>query len=81
MDCAREMRGTSSIAKLVMRRALQRPHEIVPRIRLHEADDHRALLQAVDGFDRGRLHAQEDIGARQDRRLRRSIPRPHRLYR
>ena len=38
IDCAREMRGTSSMAKLVMPRALRARTDSRPRIGLHEAD-------------------------------------------
>jgi hypothetical protein len=55
------MRGTSSIAKLVMRRSLQRDDLSLARMRLHEADDYRAGFQLPDLFDRQRLHGEHDV--------------------
>jgi hypothetical protein len=48
--------------------AFQRAHELGAGVRLHVADDDRALLHASDDVDARRLNAQQNIGARQNRR-------------
>jgi len=56
------MRGTSSMAKAGDAARLERAHLGGARVRLHEADHHRAGLQLLDLLHTQRLHRQDHLG-------------------
>ena len=56
------MRGTNSIAKLVMPRASSARDFLAPGVRLHEPDDHGAGFQLPDLLQGRGLHGEQHVG-------------------
>ena len=70
IDCAREMRGISSIANAVMRPSRSARTSVQPLVTVDEAHDDRAGLETRDLVERGRLHLDEHVGGGEHLRQR-----------